>query len=145
MIDCSHLTEKEMIDRLSQLRFLRIEIRNLERKLRRLEQGVEHRKKLIGKLMDDGESWEDITRFVEPIFETYQSTKRCVYEYLEEYHSLTQFIHDIPDSRMRLILTERYLNGLTWLDVAFSIGEYDEQYPRRLHNQFIAEYVRRHQ
>jgi len=38
---------------------------------------------------------------------------------------------------MRLILSLRYINGLTWLQIAFSIGAHDEQYPRRKHNKFL--------
>ena len=37
----------------------------------------------------------------------------------------------------RLIFSLRYLDGLTWQQIAFKIGEYDEQIPRRLHNQAL--------
>ena len=41
---------------------------------------------------------------------------------------------------MRLILSLRYINGLSWQQVAFSIGEYDESYPRKKHNKFLKDY-----
>ena len=141
MIDLNRLTEEELIDRLSQLRFLKIELKQLEQKVRRLEQIVEQRKNLTKKMIDDGESWEDISRFVEPVFDTYLSSKRFVCEYMEEYRQLTQFIFSLGDSKIRTILTERYMNGLTWKAIAFSIGEHDEQVPRRIHNQFIQAYI----
>ena len=39
---------------------------------------------------------------------------------------------------MRMILSLRYINGLSWLQIAFSIGEHDEQYPRKKLNRFLA-------
>lgn len=51
--------------------------------------------------------------------------------------ALYDFIDGVEDSRMRLILTCRYVDGDTWQRVAFRIGESDEQYPRRLHNRFL--------
>ena len=144
ILDHSHLTEQELIDALGQLKSIRAEIGILERKVRHLEQIVEHRKNVSRKMMDEGESWENITRFINPVFEVYQATIRHTSSCLEEYNQLMQFIYAIPDSLIRRILIERYVNGHTWLRVAFIIGENDEQYPRKLHNRFVAEYVRRH-
>lgn len=50
---------------------------------------------------------------------------------------IEDFIASIEDSQMRMIISLRYVNGLSWQQVAFSIGEYDEQYPRRAHNAFF--------
>ena len=52
--------------------------------------------------------------------------------------ALYAFIDDIDDSLMRQIMTYRYIDGETWQGVAFRIGERDEQYPRRLHNRYLA-------
>ena len=52
--------------------------------------------------------------------------------------ALYTFICDIDDSLMRQIMTYRYIDGMTWKGVAAAIGETDEQYPRRLHNHFLA-------
>lgn len=54
-----------------------------------------------------------------------------------EYRRLCVFIDGIEDSMMRQILSLRYINGLSWQQVAFSIGEGDEQVPRRRHNAFM--------
>lgn len=62
--------------------------------------------------------------------------KKCFYEL----NRLNRFINTIEDSQMRLILTLRYINGLSWQQIAFSIGETDEQYPRRKHNSFLKTY-----
>ena len=52
--------------------------------------------------------------------------------------ALYAFIDDIDDSLMRQIMTYRYIDGDTWQMIAARIGEWDEQYPRRLHNRFLA-------
>ena len=59
--------------------------------------------------------------------------KKCFYEL----NRLNRYIQSVEESQMRLILSLRYINGLTWLQIAFSIGETDESYPRRKHNKFL--------
>lgn len=56
---------------------------------------------------------------------------------MDQLWALYGFIDDIDDSRMRQIMAARYIDNLTWKEVAATIGEYDEQYPRRLHNRFL--------
>ena len=59
--------------------------------------------------------------------------KKCFYEL----NRLNKFIQSVDDSQMRMILTLRYIQGLTWQKIAYAIGEYDEQYRRRKHNAFL--------
>lgn len=44
--------------------------------------------------------------------------KKCFYEL----NRLNRYIESIDDSQMRMIMTLRYVNGLSWQQVAFSIG-----------------------
>ncbi|MBN7773172.1 hypothetical protein [Clostridium aminobutyricum] len=55
----------------------------------------------------------------------------------QEIKRLNQFINTIDDSQLRQIFSLRYINGLTWQQIAFAIGESDESYPRRKHNTFL--------
>ena len=41
---------------------------------------------------------------------------------MHERNRLERYIADIPDSLTRMIFTLRFINGLSWLQVAFSIG-----------------------
>ena len=61
--------------------------------------------------------------------------QQCWYEL----NRLNRFIASVEDSQMRQILTLRYINRMTWQKIAFEIGEYDEQYPRRKHDKFLME------
>lgn len=50
------------------------------------------------------------------------------------------FVNEIEDSMTRRIFRYRYITGkrrLSWQAIAFKIGECDEQYPRRKHNNFL--------
>ena len=60
---------------------------------------------------------------------------------MEELGRLYAFIDDVEDSRLRLILSARYIDGLSWQAIAFRIGETDEQVPRRLHNRLIQQKI----
>jgi len=57
---------------------------------------------------------------------------------LAQLERLQGYIDGIGDSLVRQVMVGRYIDGLTWRQLAGSIGERDEQYPRRLHNRFLA-------
>ena len=56
--------------------------------------------------------------------------------YIEQ-NRLIRFINTIDDSLIRQIMQLRYIQGKTWQQIAFAVGETDEQYPRRKHNTFL--------
>lgn len=62
--------------------------------------------------------------------------KKC----LLERKMMEKFISELDDSQMRMIVSLRYINGLSWQQIAFSIGEFDESYPRKKHKKFLKEY-----
>lgn len=49
----------------------------------------------------------------------------------KKYEDFERFISEVDDSFDRSALTLRYLYGMTWIRVAFALGEHDEQYARR--------------
>ena len=59
-----------------------------------------------------------------------------VREYLMRVEEGYAFLGEVEDSQMRQILNLRYLEGMSWQRVAFAIGEYDEQYPRKKCRRF---------
>lgn len=53
---------------------------------------------------------------------------------------ITAYIDSIDDSLLRRIFRLRYLKGKdrpSWQQIAFTIGEYDESYPRHKHNRYL--------
>lgn len=57
-----------------------------------------------------------------------------------EYNRLNRYIASVEDAQMRMILSLRYVNGLSWQQVAFQMGLHDEQLPRKWHNAFLKKY-----
>ncbi len=65
-----------------------------------------------------------------------QNMKRCICALLR----LQAFVNTIEDSELRIIFYERYIKGKSWLSIAFQLGYYDEQVPRRKHDRYIERY-----
>ncbi len=59
---------------------------------------------------------------------------RCV-ALVEE---LQDFINSIEDSDTRRVFTMRYINGFSWQKIAFQLGGYDESWPRKKHDRYLA-------
>lgn len=123
---------KQMVNRLRQLRWLREEVNMLSQRIAELELacqgGVGHVTGLPGRPPKGCEAE------LEALWRRLDARRaRC----LKLLGALYAFIDSIDDSRMRQIMTYRYVDGRSWESVARKIGEVDEQYPRRLHNRFL--------
>ena len=115
------MERNEMVKRLSQLRDMKREVDELSQRIGRLE--IESKGRAVAPGLEKARTLMEARRWA------------C----MEELGSLYAFIDGIPDSRLRRIFSFRYIDGLSWLQVAFKIGEHDEQYPRRLYNRYIRE------
>lgn len=54
-----------------------------------------------------------------------------------EYKRLYDEIQAIPDSRVRRALQYYYVDGLTWLQVAFRMGKYSENYAKKICSKYF--------
>ena len=105
---------KDMIERLSQLRHLKREVDELSQRIGELEERA-------------------MGGSARPMGMLRSGRLDC----MEELGRLYAFIDDLPDSQLRQIFAARYIDGLSWQNVARRIGETDEQVPRRLHNRAL--------
>lgn len=125
---------------LSQLYYLNREIEEQQRRLQELEElAISCTAHITG--MPHGPGMDDkIGKYAAEIADLRGlldlNLKKCFYEL----NRLNRYISSIEDSQMRMILSLRYINGLSWRQIALSIGERDEQFPRRKHNQFLRKY-----
>lgn len=55
---------------------------------------------------------------------------------LDETIRIEDFISSIDDSRTRMIFQKRYIDGWSWLKISRSMGSMDESYARKIHNRF---------
>lgn len=127
------MTKKE----LSKLYWLNREIEEDKRKLAELEvAAVSSTAKITGLPHVTG-AHDKIGNMAILIAEQRDMIELKVKQSVIEYNRLTRYINGIDDVQMRMILSLRYINNLSWQQVAFSIGESDESYPRRKHNEFL--------
>lgn len=127
------LTKKE----LSQLLWLNREIAEEKRKLAELEVAAAGSTAKITGLPHVTGAHDKVGDLAILIAEQRDLIDLKVRQSVIEYNRLNRYINGIEDAQMRMILSLRYINGLSWQQVAFSIGENDESYPRRKHNEFL--------
>ena len=121
---------KRKVGMLKQLRHLKREVNLLSQRIARLEAEIEDngRSHWRGRVVMEHGARLNALRDRLALRRT-----RC----MEQLGALYRFIDDIDDSLLRQIMAGRYIDGLTWKEVAARIGERDEQYPRRLHNRYL--------
>ena len=112
------MTKKE----LSQLYWLNREIEEQQRRLLELESlatsctsritGMPNSRQLIDKLGAYAAEIADLRGLID------LNIKKCFYEL----NRLNRYINSIEDSQLRTILALRYVNGLSWNQVAHSVG-----------------------
>lgn len=129
------MTKKE----LSQLYYLKKEIKEQQKRLSELEAlATSCTAKITGLPNGNGVS-DKIANYATEIADLKNLIAENLKQCIEEYEKLTIFIKGIEDSQLRLILTLRYINNFTWQQIAFKMGKYDEQFPRKKHNAFLKE------
>lgn len=58
---------------------------------------------------------------------------------LDETIRIEDFISSIEDSRVRMIFQRRYVDGWTWVKISIMLGSNDEAYARKIHNRYLSE------
>lgn len=109
------------LEKLSQAYYLQKEIKLLEGKLIEL-----YNKALPASAPVSAPVKHGVTRKVEDIAVEIASLTDIIHDKyvqrIQELKEITQWINDIPDSRTRMIFTLRFLNGLSWGEVAQAMG-----------------------
>lgn len=128
------MTKKE----LSQLYYLKREIKEQQKKIKELETTATSCSSKIDGL-PSGEGINDkIGNYAVQIADLKSlldlNLKKCFYEF----NRLNRYIQSVEDSQMRMILTLRYVNGLTWRQIAKSMGVAgDGSTERKKHDRFL--------
>ncbi len=128
------MTKKE----LSQLYYLRKEIKEQQRRLSELEAlATSCTAKITGLPNGNGVS-DKIANYATEIADLKSlldlNLKKCFYEL----NRLDRFISNVNDSEMRIILTLRYSQGLSWQQIAQNMGVLgDGSTERKKHNRFL--------
>ena len=124
---------------LSQLYWLNREIEEQQRRLAELETlatsctsritGMPHATGVTDKLAKYAAEIADLHGLID------LNIRKCFYEL----NRINRFISTLEDSLIRQILSLRYVNGLTWQQIAFSIGGGNTaDSVRKVHNRFLS-------
>ena len=126
---------RAMAKRLARLRALKKEVEMLSERAAQLEMRAKGGRVVVAGLpFRRLEATEDFSEEMALLHDRLVRRRR---ESMEELGRLYTFIDDIPDPDLRLIFTYRYIDGLSWLRVAYKTGHYDEQVPRKKHNAYL--------
>lgn len=128
---------KDMIERLSQLRHLKREVDELSQRIGELEERAMGGSARPMGMLRSGRLDDRVARAAASLADLRDRMARRRLDCMEELGRLYAFIDDLPDSQLRQIFAARYIDGLSWQNVARRIGETDEQVPRRLHNRVL--------
>ena len=128
---------KDMIERLSQLRHLKREVDELSQRIGELEERAMGGSARPMGMLRSGRLDDRVARAAASLADLRDRMARRRLDCLEELGRLYAFIDDLPNSQLRQIFAARYIDGLSWQNVAWRIGETDEQVPRRLHNRAL--------
>ena len=114
---------EELIESIRELKDIRGELKDLEIRLRKFHQKL--------KEADDDE-WKAL---YEHRIAYAQERQLSLFR---KQHELQEIIDEADLSVLeRRVLTLYYLDGLTWQQVAFRIGETDEQIPRKMRDRIL--------
>jgi len=139
--DKKRMREREMLDteiaQLSKLRALKREVEWLSRRIAEMELSAQGGVGRITGLPGARRGYDRMGDFAVKIADLQSVLDRRRRQCMEELGELYRFIDDIADSEIRGILSRRYIEGMTWKQVAMRMGYSGEQIPRKLHNAFL--------
>ena len=112
------MTVKEM----SQLYYLNREIEHLQRQLEELECLAEGTTQVITGMPHGSGTSDKVGRYAVRIADLRSMIDNRKARCWDELNRLNEYIDSVEDSLTRQILTLRYVNGLSWQQVADSVG-----------------------
>ena len=123
--------------RLCQLGWLKLEIDELSNRIHRIESALSGRTSRV-----DGMSWmggsKDFLGDLAPqLCDLRDQLNKLRHNAMESYAELQTFIAQIDDSQTRLIFTLRYVDSLSWHQVAWRLGGNTSDSVRMTHNRYL--------
>lgn len=112
------MTKKE----LSQLYYLEKEIKEQQKRIKELETTATSCSSKIAGVPSGTENSDKIGNYAAQIADLKSLLDLNLRKYFYELNRLNHYIQSVEDSQMRMILTLRYVNGLTWRQIAKSMG-----------------------
>ncbi len=110
------------VKELSQLYFLKKEFEELRRRIMELEEtSTGSSIRITGMPRTYGKT-DKVAKYAAEIVDLKSTLEEYLKKCFSELNRLNNYISNIDDSHIRVILTMRYINGLTWNQVAAKVG-----------------------
>lgn len=116
------------VDELSQLAYLDRLIERETGKLLDLEEAADIRSPILSAMPKTPGAVDKLGKLVPAIADKRAEVEKKVAAYRELKERLTDFIDHVPNARIRLIFQLRFLDQMTWQDVAEYIGGKETEY-----------------
>lgn len=107
---------------LSQVYYLKRDIKDLKQRISELEYSITDTSAKISGMPHTGKSGDKIGHFSTEIIYYKSVLNEKLKEYTAEFIRLFNYISACPDSLTRLILKYRFIDGMSWNQVAAEIG-----------------------
>ncbi len=124
-------------EELSRLYNLNREIEAYFRKLERLEAAADSCVPILDGMPRARGASDRVSRYASEIHDLKALIDCSVQECFCERSHLEHYIQTVKDSEIRMILSLKYINGLSFRQIAFSLGYREESVPRKKHNEFL--------
>ena len=125
-------------EKLNQLSWLKLEIEELSNRIRKIEHALSGRTTRIDSMPWIGGSKDIIGDLVPQLGDLRGILLESRARAMVECTRLQTFITEIEDSQIRLIFTLRYLDNLSWHQVAWRLGGNTADSVRMMHNRYLA-------
>lgn len=124
---------------LSQLYYLSREVEQDRKRLEELEAIAQGTTQQITGMPRIGNAVDKIGKYAAEIADLRSEIEHKVQRCWHELRRLNRYIASVEDSQMRQILTLRYINHMTWQQVASAMGNYNTADNLRMqHNKFLS-------
>jgi len=125
-------------ENLTQLSWLKLEIEELATRIRKIELALSGRSARIDSMPWLGGPKDLIGDLVPQLSDLRDHLAKSRARAMDECSKLQAFIAEIDDSQIRLIFTLRYLDNLSWHQVAWRLGGNTADSVRMVHNRYLA-------
>lgn len=124
-------------EQLCQFSWLKLEIEDLTYRIRKIENILHGGASRFDSMPWLGEKKDTLGNFLPQLVDLQDSLQSRRAQALLEIKRLEQFIQSIDDSQLRQIFTLRYIDNLSWHQVAWRLGGNTADSARMSHNRFL--------
>jgi len=124
-------------ENLSQLSWLKLEIEELSVRISKIENALTGRTSQIDSMPWLGNPKDFVGDLMPELLSLKEKLSKNRASAMAEFAKLQSFIEQIDDSQVRLIFTMRYLDGLSWHQVAWRLGGNTADSVRMIHNRYL--------